>query len=653
MSSTFKRIASLLTVAAVIAAASAADAGTYPTNKCVASKQKAAAKFCQAALNSWSKYFANPTADPGGTSRDQEIDDAATSLASSWSTAEAKAAAKNAECVETTATATQIDASLRAAVDAVQTTILAGLNDTDTGDRKCGSGILKASASLCSGLLGAESKFMKKQSKDSQRATLAASQQAATDGFQSGYTNSSGDCTSTPPVANDVVNDVTALADDTVEDTVTSPNLPSAFTQVTPATEVEYGKKLLNPRCSQDTPYSFFYRRGTVNKLLMYYQGGGACWNGISCWALPTCKLEANSGDNPDLVGTGFADGTEILNIFKDWHVVFTSYCTCDVHWGENDAFYGSGQTTFHRGRVNAQLTEKFAREHFPNPDAVFVTGSSAGAYGAIMNSTFLMEEVYPAAPFSVLGDAGVGAITKRWLDTNIGNWGLENNFPDFIPGLALPVEDLSAVDLWAYTANNYPQHRFAHYTSAYDGGNGGQTSFFHVMKEGNNVTEWPKWWEHQCEWTDCMREVVTDISSRAPNFRHYVSAGSRHTMYGSDKVYNDATGPVPITIRDWIEAMIDDDVGWVDVDCSSGGDCDPIDTCQGGPNKGLPCTIDADCPGLNGAGDPAECDNDPRPGTLPTAPYNGDGTVTCPVGTCPCYDPMAPNLDDVVCGSE
>jgi hypothetical protein len=227
----------------------------------------------------------------------------------------------------------------------------------------------------------------------------------------------------------------------------------------------------------------------------------------------------------------------------------------------------------------------------------------------------------------------------------------LENNFPDFIPGIELPVEDLSAVDLWAYVANNYPQHRFAHYTSAYDGGNGGQTSFFHVMKEGNNVAEWPKWWEHQCEWTDCMREIVADISSRAPNFRHYVSAGSRHTMYGSDKIYQDTTGPVPITIRDWIEAMINDDVGWVDIDCL-GGDCDPLDTCQGGPNKGLACTTDADCPGLNGAGDPAECDHDPRPGTLPTPPYDASGNVSCPVSSCPCYDPMAPNPQDVVCGT-
>ena len=108
----------------------------------------------------------------------------------------------------------------------------------------------------------------------------------------------------------------------------------------------------------------------------------------------------------------------------------------------------------------------------------------------------------------------------------------------------------------------------------------------------------------------------------------------------------------MPITIRDWIEAMVNDDVGWVDIDGVNGGDCDPIDTCEGGPNRGLACTTNGDCPGLNGAGDPAECDHDARPGTLPTPPYNADGTVTCPVSTCPWYDPMAPNPLDVVCGT-
>ena len=38
-----------------------------------------------------------------------------------------------------------------------------------------------------------------------------------------------------------------------------------------------------------------------------------------------------------------------------------------------------------------------------------FFAVMGAGAYGTIMNSTFLLEEVYPSAQFEVVGDAGAG----------------------------------------------------------------------------------------------------------------------------------------------------------------------------------------------------------------------------------------------------
>ena len=56
---------------------------------------------------------------------------------------------------------------------------------------------------------------------------------------------------------------------------------------------------------------------------------------------------------------------------------------------------------------VNAQVAEKWAREHFVFPEQVFVTGSSAGAYGAVVNSLPLQEFAWPSSDFAVLGDAG------------------------------------------------------------------------------------------------------------------------------------------------------------------------------------------------------------------------------------------------------
>ncbi len=616
-------------------------AGGYPTNSCVALKQKAAGKFCQSALKAWAKYQSNPDADPSGTKRDATIDKATTKLTSSWGKAEAKASKKQVDCVVTTVTAGQADANLRQRVADLKTAALVGLNPVDAGDRKCGSGILKSLGKLCSGYLKAESKFIKKPSKDKDRSGLAAGKSKADGKFQTAYARAAGLCSATPALESDLVTAAAGASDASVSDTISSPSLPTVFTQEIPDVSVSYKGKTLSPRCSRDTPYSFFYKRGTVNNLLVYYQGGGACWDLATCWALPVYKIDAGAGDNPDLIGTGFADPNNPLNIFKDWNVVFVSYCTGDVHWGENDKMYsGAPQQTLHRGRVNAAVAEKFAREHFPSPDKVFVTGSSAGAYGAVLNSAFLMDEVYPASEFGVLGDAGAGVITQQWLENKIQSWNIEKNLPTFIPGIELPLSKFSIVQVYEALANAFPQNRFAQYQTNYDGGNGGQTSFFHIMRVGVDTS----WWEHQCEWTACMRQFLGDLHTRVPsNFRSYTGAGSRHTVYGADKAYTDLTGPVPITVRDWVQAMINDDVGWVDVDCLDGGDCDLLDTCQGGVNAGLACVDDTGCPG-------GTCDSDPRPNP-PIAPYEAGGGVNCPPTACVCFDnPTA--TDGVNCPS-
>ena len=639
------------------------QAGTYPTNQCVSKKTKAAGKYCQGVLKAWSKYHKSPASDPIGDSREAAIVKAFDKLSSAWTKAEDSAAKKDAECVETTATNVQVQSAVETAIDNLQATFGLG---ADKADESCRSKILGAAAKLCSGLLGANSKFIKAPAKDLERVKLGSSETKASGKFGAGYAKAAPGCTTVIPTSGDVETAVESIRDQVVSDTTTSPNAPTAFTQVIPGSTVSYNGDTLRPKCSRNTPYSFFYKRGTENKLLMYYQGGGACWSALNCWSVPTYKIDADADDNPELAGTGFASRDNVLNIFKDWHVVFVSYCTGDVHWGESyDTFYGPGQLTQHVGRVNAAVAEKWARERFLDPEVIVETGSSAGSYGAIMNSTYLMAEVYPHVQHNVIGDAGIGVIRAEFLDPNTGDninrWNVEKNLPTFIPGIELPISELSIPEIFEAMGNAFPNNRFASYQSAYDGGNGGQTSFYHIMKNLGNIFAWPNWWEDQCEWTACMRHLVQETSTRLPsNFRYYTGAGSRHTIYGSDKLYHDTRGTVPpITFRDWVDAMVNDDVGWANVDCSDGGDCDLVDTCQGGPNAGLPCTDDViDCGAagtacvlnecVGGIDDGLPCDNagdcddfsceeDPRPSPL-QPPYEPGGVVDCGVfPVCPC----------------
>lgn len=598
------RISSTIAVAltACLLVATTAQAGGYPTNGCVAKKQATLGKYAKDVGKAWAKYPSDATARNAAIAKSFE------KLDKTWVKEEAKSLKKNAACDAATSSSTDAAAEVETAI----------------GDLALATEDSSAVAEYIADSLKAYGKYNKDPNKDLGKVKLAASLGKSTTDNLTGANGA-------------VTSGATTLEAELVRLTTTAPNYPDTFQTIVPGSSVMYGKKELKPICVDGDPYMYFARRGTSNNVLMYYQGGGACWDSSSCNVIGTCDRISDASDSPDNTTTGFADYDNPANPFHDWSVVFVSYCSCDVHWGEKTTVYSGGKI-FHRGRVNASVAEKFAREHFIDPDKVFVTGSSAGSYGAIMNSYYLMNGVWPNAEYAVVGDAGVGVITKQWLDTYIKNWGVDKNFPTDLPGISLPVENLSLVTLIDAMSDKFPNNRFANYDSSYDGGSGSQTQFFQVMRYptppiGNIVDKWPNYWEPACMWNACMREFKADNATKSSNYHYFTGAGSRHTIFGSDKVFTETKSTksdgTPMTFAAWVTAMIDDTADWVDVDCNHpGGDCNLTNSCQGGDNPGVLCTSDADC--VTGG----TCQDDPDNGN---APYANNDTVTCAPTTCPC----------------
>lgn len=349
------------------------------------------------------------------------------------------------------------------------------------------------------------------------------------------------------------------------------PLVPDAeFQTISPVGPIEYEGRTLQPQCMDGSPYHFFVKRGSVNKVLMYYQGGGACWDQDTC-SVPTCdaNVNPNGGDNPNNVRTGFGDRDNPQNPFRDWSIVFVSYCSCDIHFG--DAAQDYPRHVEHRGFDNAQVALKWARENLPYPEEVFVTGSSAGAYGAFFHGPLLIR-AWPKARFSVLADAGNGVITQDFLDGSFPNWGFAANLPDDIPGLKDVLTDGSGIP--GYTkliAAEFPKAHWAHYSTAYDGGSGGQTGFYNLMLQ-KSLLGAVNWWEGSCAFNRQMTYQARETSAAIPtNYRYYIGTGSRHTMFGSNKVYDDTTGGVP-TIVDWVNAMREGSADWKNVECEDCG---------------------------------------------------------------------------------
>jgi hypothetical protein len=341
---------------------------------------------------------------------------------------------------------------------------------------------------------------------------------------------------------------------------------------------------------SYDPRFTFFVKKGKTKNLVVYFQGGGACWDSLNCLYFHTYYEEVPPiGMFHDTEGRGIFDQTNEENPFKDWSIVYIPYCTGDIHWGANDKVYdaiapyasllaeeGTSFTIKHRGFVNFQFVLKWIKDNYDKPPKIFVTGSSAGSYGAIMGFPYI-KEAFPWSHISVLGDAGNGIVSDGFVNNSLANWGIQDNLPDWIPGFERPFTELTMADIYKMIAAYYPHSKVGQYTAAWDWN---QTFFYSVMLDIDsplpNPAIWGEAWfwaQAWNDWHDKMLEFAYQ-TAEAPNYRYYIGPGTSHTIMMSPLFYTDVSAGVPF--KDWIEAMVGNQGGtkgrgampWMNVEC-------------------------------------------------------------------------------------
>ena len=193
----------------------------------------------------------------------------------------------------------------------------------------------------------------------------------------------------------------------------------SPATQLPTFAELKDGWNTLTPggetSCALDADYRFFVRRAAPDRLLVFFEGGGACTGGRSCdpsarfAGEPAFKTTANVAPPPP---GGIFDLAHPDNPFAEYSMVFVSYCTGDLHLGERDTTYTNedarGKRQFeikHRGQINAMAALQWIYANFSAPVEVFVTGTSAGGYATPFYASVLARH-YPRARVAALSDA-------------------------------------------------------------------------------------------------------------------------------------------------------------------------------------------------------------------------------------------------------
>jgi len=188
---------------------------------------------------------------------------------------------------------------------------------------------------------------------------------------------------------------------------------------LTPDPSYPSGFRPDGPVCIAGTDYSVFTKEGDPKKLLIFLQGGGACWqNFYNCNILASSQSPPPAGPFPGVFDSGSPD-----NPFADYSVVYMPYCDGSTFGGDNDvhdASFPFGPTRHHRGLRNASAGMDVAGERFPNAKQITVMGHSAGGVGVAAFAPFLARFVFGNdTKLTVYNDAGPIAVnlgTPPWL---------------------------------------------------------------------------------------------------------------------------------------------------------------------------------------------------------------------------------------------
>ncbi|MCB9537268.1 MAG: pectinesterase [Myxococcales bacterium] len=297
--------------------------------------------------------------------------------------------------------------------------------------------------------------------------------------------------------------------------------------------------------CSRGTPFHFFARGGDPTRLVVDFGGGGACWDSLTCSAAgaifserATPLAQVQTALDAGLLG-GLYDPDDPANPVGDWTFVHVPYCTGDLHWGDNTQDYGNGVVVEHKGFVNARAVLDWVYARYPDVDEILVTGCSAGSYGAIVHSAYIAQH-YADARMTVLGDSGAGIITDTWFEEALPSWNARAGLPDFVERLQGDLRDKTLVDVYAGVAETYPQHRFAHYTSAFD-----KDQTFYYSALGGDAAEWPA----------LLRARMEAMRAAADNFRYFIAPGPVHCVILYPFFGTRAAGDV--LLQDWLRDLL------------------------------------------------------------------------------------------------
>ncbi len=206
-------------------------------------------------------------------------------------------------------------------------------------------------------------------------------------------------------------------------------------------------------KSSDASGYHALFKKGSENKVMVYFAGGGVSVNEQTA-RNDTYNTRLVSPDmlvNTTMNMGGLATAAE-GNPFKDWTVILFPYATGDFHCGMGEFHYtdkdGKEKILYHNGYINftSAMDKIIERAGIDDPDAVVVTGYSAGGWGASLLADDVFSNYFPdAGSKTVLVDSSL-ALYNQWHSVAENVWQAPKHITDRIVSDNIMLDTLTAL---------------------------------------------------------------------------------------------------------------------------------------------------------------------------------------------------------------
>ena len=310
-------------------------------------------------------------------------------------------------------------------------------------------------------------------------------------------------------------------------------------------------------KSSDGSEWHGLYRKGTQNKVFIFFYGGGVSFNEETSWNDPDRFYTPNMTLQDVFAGSGITTAGE-KNPFKDWTFLAIEYSTGDFHSGQNELTLtkkdGETKTVYHYGYVNYTGFMKEVMPCIGTPEALVISGSSAGGFATSLLSDDIITNYFPDTENITACVDSALLYYDGWRETAADIW----NAPEEITGKL--VSDNLVLDSLVDLQRSQPEVKILFTCSNRDDALQSYQAYLDDGKMGTSR-------EYSDKFQQGLGKMVADMQERLNNPGIYIfecglnkkTTGTQHQILPGN-VFDRLSGG--ISAADWLMDAVNGDIG-------------------------------------------------------------------------------------------